>query len=403
MGLFDTIFRPRKNREMAEALKGARQTFQLLNAYEPVFRTWNGCIYEASLVRSAIDTIARNAAKLKVNVKGAAKPKLSSLLNKRPNSFQTWYQFLYQTFTILYVNNTVFICPMKNDQMETCGFIPVVPSQVSLVEYKNELWIRYRFKNGQIGACKWNESAVLTRFQYDDIFGASNDALKETMDLIKLNSDSIKEAVKNSNSFRFMGILSNFSKDSDLQAEAKRFSELNFSKQNNGSPLLLFPNNYKDVKQITSTPLTVDTKQMELIQKNIQTYFGVSEAMLNGTAKGDELDAFYENVISGLAIQLKESMTFALYSEREITQGNEFHVSANRLSFMTITQKISMARDLADRGVLMIDEIRALFDYEPLPDGNGQHTPIRGEYYLHDKDEEDTFKKEDSQNAVQTK
>ena len=44
-----------------------------------------------------------------------------------------------------------------------------------------------------------------------------------------------------------------------------------------------------------------------------------------------------------------------------------------------------MAKELGDRGVLMIDEIRELFNYEPLPDGTGQHAPIRGEYYMVDE------------------
>ena len=39
-----------------------------------------------------------------------------------------------------------------------------------------------------------------------------------------------------------------------------------------------------------------------------------------------------------------------------------------------------MAKELGDRGALMIDEIRELFNYEPLPDGAGQVAPIRGEY-----------------------
>ena len=31
------------------------------------------------------------------------------------------------------------------------------------------------------------------------------------------------------------------------------------------------------------------------------------------------------------------------------------------------------------------DEIRALFNYDPLPDGVGQHVPARGEYYFVDE------------------
>ena len=44
-----------------------------------------------------------------------------------------------------------------------------------------------------------------------------------------------------------------------------------------------------------------------------------------------------------------------------------------------------MAKELGDRGAILIDEIRELFNYEPLPDGAGQVAPIRGEYKATDE------------------
>lgn len=64
-----------------------------------------------------------------------------------------------------------------------------------------------------------------------------------------------------------------------------------------------------------------------------------------------------------------------------------------------------MARQLGDRGAMMIDEIRRLFNYEPLPDGAGQRAPIRGEYHFatDDRDrlilDDDTMKGSDDHAA----
>ena len=44
-----------------------------------------------------------------------------------------------------------------------------------------------------------------------------------------------------------------------------------------------------------------------------------------------------------------------------------------------------MAKELGDRGAILIDEIRELFNYAPLPDGAGQVAPIRGEYKATDE------------------
>ena len=48
---------------------------------------------------------------------------------------------------------------------------------------------------------------------------------------------------------------------------------------------------------------------------------------------------------------------------------------------MAVQNKVRLARELADRGCLTIDEVRELFNYAPLPDGAGNMVPIRGEYY----------------------
>ena len=68
------------------------------------------------MIRAAIDTLARNNGKLKVEFTGSAKPSTINLLKKRPNTFQTWYQCLYRLTTILYLENTAFIVPVYDDE-----------------------------------------------------------------------------------------------------------------------------------------------------------------------------------------------------------------------------------------------------------------------------------------------
>ena len=64
-----------------------------------------------------------------------------------------------------------------------------------------------------------------------------------------------------------------------------------------------------------------------------------------------------------------------------MSEGNRAYASANRLQYMSVSEKVQLAKELGDRGAIMIDEIRELFNYEPLPNGAGQMAPIRGEYY----------------------
>ena len=196
------------------------------------------------------------------------------------------------------------------------------------------------------------------------------------MDLIAIQDQGIKEAVKNSSSYRFMAKVNNFTSPDDLANERTRFTKENLSGENSG--LLLFPNTYSEIKQITDSAYKVDTDQLKLIQTNVFDYFGVNEDIIQGKATSDMLDAFFNSAIEPFAIALSEAMSRAIYTERERSFGNHVYVNANRLQYMSQTSKVTVAKELGDRGILTINEIRELFNYAPLPDGDVAF--IRGEY-----------------------
>lgn len=378
MGLFDQIFRPRK-REDDIAYTRARDTFTTLTAYRPTFTSWRGAIYESDLVRAAIDARARHISKLKVEAFGSAKPGLQAKLRQGPNAWQTWSQFLYRTSTILDIHTTAVIVPVLDQYYQVTGYFPVLPNKCEVIEFEGEPWLRYEFTKGQRAATPMRDCAVLTKYQHkSDFFGDGNHALDETMKLVHLNNEGIEEAVKNSAHIRFIGQVNNFTKAEDLNKEQSRFSAENF--RNNDSPLLLFPNSYTNIKQVDSHPYTVDAPQMELIKTNVANYFGVNERVMQNSANADELDAFFNGAIEPFAIQFSEAMTKAAFTERERAQGSYIMANANRLQYMSTSAKVQMAKELGDRGALLIDEIRELFNYGPLPGGAGQVAPIRGEY-----------------------
>ena len=186
--------------------------------------------------------------------------------------------------------------------------------------------------------------------------------------------------MKNAATFRFMAQLANFAKPEDVAKERERFTRENLSTESESGGFLLFPNTYKDIKQIEVKPYSVDAEQMKQIRENVFNYFGVSEEVLQNKAKAEDLEGFFDGCIEPFAIQFSEAVTKALFSERERAQGSHLIANANRLQYMSVTQKVQMAKELGDRGAILIDEIRELFNYAPLPDGAGQVAPIRGEY-----------------------
>lgn len=376
MGLFEKIF------TKAEASKNAQTFFQELNGYTPSFYSWGGQLYESELVRGAVDCIARHTSKLKIQTKGTAKPELQSRLRKAPNSFQTWGQFLYRCATVLNMQGTCFIVPEFGRFDEVTGLHVIKPQawQLVTVNNTNEPWVRFTFTSGKVASVRLSEVGILTRFQYeDDYFGTKNDALTATMELINIQNQGINEATKTSASFRFMAKVTNFTKAEDLAKERNRFNRENLE---SGGGLLLFPNTYGDIKQISATPYTVDASQRELIQKNVFNYFGVNEEILQNKATPEQMDAFFNGCIEPLEIQLADVLTRMLFTERERGTGSAVEVNANRLQYMTTTAKISLLKELGDRGFISLNEGRELFNYPALPDEIGDKIPIRGEFYF---------------------
>ena len=384
MSLFDWIFRPNEAKKSQKALNEAYTMFRTLTAYQPVFSNWGGAIYESEIVRAAIDARARHISKLKVELIGSANPSLQSKLRQGPNQWQTWSQFLYRASTILDINNNCFIVPVFDDRMIITGVFPVLPANCSLMEYDNELWLRYQFSSGQIGAVEFRKCAVLTKYQYrSDFFGDNNGALSETMKLIHIQNQGIEEAVKNTSTFRFMAQLNNFAKPEDLAKERSRFTRENLSAESDAGGFLLFPSTYKDIKQIDVKPYTVDADQMKAIRENVYNYFGVNEDVLQNKAYGDAWSAFYEGAIEPFAIQFSETMSKALFSERERAQGSQLMATANRLQYMSNNDKLNVSSQLLDRGIFSINDVREIWNLPPVE--NGDQRVIRGEYYSADE------------------
>ena len=383
MGLFDKLF-PRQ-----AAGRQAQGYFKTLTAYRPAFTTWNGAIYESALVRSAIDAIARHNSKLAVSFTGTARRSLQAKMKIAPNEWQSWSQYFYRLTTILMCQNTAFIVPIYNEFGDLTGTYPVLPSKCEIVESNNVPYLRYTFRTGDKASIELDLCGILTRFQYeDDFFGESNSALIPTMDLIHAQNQGIKEGITNGATYRFMARVNNFTKPTDLKNEANRFTRENFSKEEGGG-LLLFPNTYGDIKQIESKPYVPDAQQMAAIEKNVFDYFGVNEQILQNSATDEQLDSFFNGAIEPFAVQLSEVMTRMLFTLREQAIGNRIYITANRLQYMSVSHKISLARELGDRGMITIDEIRALFNYPPLEDGAGNRAPIRGEYYFANEEKDD--------------
>ncbi len=379
MGLFDFLF---KNRP--KPVGKYEGDFQLLDVYHPHFTSFGGSIYESELIRAAINARATHVSKLRIEMMGTALPSLQNKLKHGPNQLQSWAQFLYRLSTILDIHNTAFIIPIYDQYGVITGVFTPLPQRCALVQYNDKPYLRYEFSWGDQAAIELSYCGVMTKFQYrHDLFGEDNKALLPTIDLIHIVNQGIDEGVKSAATYRFMAQVSNFTKSEDLAKERKRFTEENFSRDAEGGGLLLFPNTYKDIKQVEVKPWIVDADQMGIINKSVYEYFGVNEEILQNKAYGDQWAAFYEGAIEPFAVQFSEVMTKMLFTLREQSSGNKVMATANRLQYLSNQDKLNVSSQMLDRGIMSINDVREIWNLPPVEGGDIRI--IRGEYYNADE------------------
>lgn len=384
MGLFDRIF---KNRPKEP--KAYDGEFKLLSGYSPVFTRWGGNIYDSELVRAAIHARATHISKLDIVFSGAARPSLCRKLEKAPNQWQSWSQFLYRLSTMLDVHNTAFICPIFDEYGEVSGIYAPLPGRCEIAQYNGTPFLRYEFTYGERASIELSLCSIMTKMQYrNDMFGENNAALIPTMDLVKIQNQGIEEGVKAAATYRFMARVTNFTKSSDLANERRRFTEENFGKDAQGGGLLLFPNTYQEIKQIEAKPFVPAADQMKLIKDSVFEYFGVNEAILTNDFTAEKWSAFYEGAIEPWAVQFSQALTKMLFTLREQSQGNNVMATANRLQYMSNADKLNVSAQMADRGLMTRNEIRQIWNLSPLPEPYGSQLPARGEYYSINDDKE---------------
>ena len=379
MGMLEKIF---GRKEQPAALKNAK-ICRMLEGYTPAWTTWQGSVYESELIRASLDAWGRHAAKLKPNIRGSAQKELGNRLNVRPNAFQEWTQFLYQTATVLGARNNVFLVKTRDDYGTPTGIINLVPESWELLEYQGEPWIRFILKDNKRRAERLSETGIMTRYQYkNELFGETNEAMKPVLDLIAMQRQGITEGIKNGNSYRFWAKSDNWASDEDIGEEMARFNQFTFGNKKTAGGVLLFPNTYEDIHEAKPGGYTVDKEQQEHIKSNVFDYFCVNEDILQNKAYGDAWLAFYEGFIEWYALQLGEVISGMLFTDRERgAYENQVFFTSNRLQYMSNSDKLNAVTQLGDRGLATRNELREILNLEPLPEEIGNQIPARGEYY----------------------
>lgn len=378
--LFEMIFGKKKTEETTSELT----RLQLLNEYIPIFTKFTGNAYASSVVRSAVDAVARNAAKLRPKhireVNGnimVLNSSLQQLLDTRPNKYMDTFTFLYRVVTELLLNNNSFVyVDIDPTTGQILGLYPISYENLELLETNNEVYCRFIFAGGAQITAPYSNIIHLRRFFWGhDFVSPNNSPLLPTLELTNTVNQGIINAIQNSASIR--GILKfqqAMLKSEDIKRERDRFVSEYMSLSNQGGIAALDAK--ADFIPLENKPQIVDKDTMQFIQESIYQYFGVSEPIVKSNYTEEQWNSFYESTIEPLAIQMGLEFTSKLFTERELGFGNRIIFESERLSYANTSTKAQLISQLIGLSVLTVNEARQILNLPPVEGGDVRYQSL---------------------------
>lgn len=396
--LIDTIFNVKPTQEDSTKYTNA----QLINSYTNFITNYNAEIYNDLAVRSCVDTIARHVAKLKPvhiiqdeNGRNAQKSSINSLLANRPNIYMSTSDFLYKVASQLLYYGNAFVYIQKDSKQNINGFYPIDFTSCELKEYDNNLYLKFNFNNAKNIVIPYTDIIHIRRnYSTHDLLG--QDAYKpllETLTNLSKSRQSISNKVENGGKISGILKLSGMVSQSEWKTKAELFADW-FKSSTSKSGGVATIDSTADFIPVSTKAESAEEAQLKYLQSEVYSYFGINEAIVNGSYNETEWQAFYESIIEGIKIQLSQEFTAKVFTEKEKEYGNIIDFNSNRLTYASTTNKVNMVKELGALGLLTTNEARELFDLPPVEDGDKRLVSLN--YINADKADEYQLKEKDN-------
>ena len=384
--------------------KQQTERIEMLSSGTASFTPFNSNAYENDIYRSAVDAIARNAAKLRgkhiiyskdSNHRTDGDHNLNRVLNTRPNPYMSAYDLIYKLVTHYYLHNNAFAYLEKDNRGNLIGIYPLSASQIEYVtDQTNEMYMKFLFNSGQSVTLHMSEVLVLRRhFNSNDLLGDSNTAIMAALELAHTQNEGLSESIKSSATIRGILKYNQVLSAEKMKQEKEQFTRDYLSMSNNGGIAAL--DTKADYIPLNVSDVNIDNAQIEAVKRKVYDYLGISEVIINSTYTEDQWSAFYESVIEPLAIQLSLELTDKVFTQREQAFGNTIVFEASRLQFASNESKTNIIKELVPYGILTINQALEILNMPPVEDGhkrlqtlNVVNADLADEYQKGDKSDE---------------
>lgn len=349
-------------------------SFKLLDNYKSVFTRYNGRFEDDIDVRTCVDTIARNAAKMHPKHIRRSAEKLEILngnlyriLAKKPNELQNAFQFYYQVVTDLELYNNAYIYIQRDSEFKVTGLYPLSYKTIKLYEYDGNMYIQFKFGNSKERFVAYNNCIHLTRFTSEDgLFGGSTEPIVKTLSIKHVLDEGIVNAIKTTSAIK--GVIKSTQamlKPEDVKKMRDQFvQDFVDNSDKSGIGGLDATTTFTPV---SIDPKTADENQIKIYDDKVLGYFGVNENIIQSKYSEDEWNAFYESVLEPIGLQMSLEFSNKIFTPTERYFGNEIVFESNRLQYASNKTKIELIRYASN--IMSVNELREVFNLTPIDGG----------------------------------
>lgn len=348
-----------------------------MNGGPAIFTQFSGNAYESDIYRSAVDSIARNVAKIKlvhvVTIDGNRKGgdnSLNRILQVRPNPYMTSYDMIYKLVTHYYLYNNAFAYLQKDENGKLTGIYPLSPVNMEyLTDLTGELYCRFFFAGDKQVTLPFRDVFTIRRFyNSNDLLGDRNTAILNTLDLAHAQNEGIANSIKSSATIKGILKYNQILSPENLKKEKEDFIKDYLSISNNGGIAAL--DSKMDYVPLEIKGAVIDSEQILAIKQKIYDYLGVSEKIVNSTYNEEEWSAFYESVIEALGVQISLELMEKIFTQREQAFGNSIIMEANRLQFASNATKVNVIKELMPLGLFTVNQALEILNLPSVEDGD---------------------------------
>ena len=344
MGFFD------KNQQLS--------TFTFLGNDNFTIKSFGNDVSLHPIVSSCIDCISRHCSKATFSDENGQQVDFL----KRPNEYQSQSAFIYKIVANLKKNNECFIYIDRNKRNKVKQLHVLNHGNCKIKVIEDELLFEFLLPITGVKKVVPYSEIIHVRDKYMNNEFYSDDQQETLKNLVNTKhtlEQGIEKYIHTSNLVRGIVQVNAILKNEDLQKYLNDFNGQFDNLENKSSFAVL--DNKASFTPISSNAQIPDHEIFESVNREIYSYFGLTQEIVENNASNDSMEEFYDSVIAPILKQISEEFSDKLNMTVALTLDNYI--------FASFAKKISAVKEMVQFGILSIDESRQLLGYGKIPGG----------------------------------